>query len=147
MPGRLFETVLGAVILLGAALFLSYALFFRWDGRGSDLELEVRFVSAAGLETGADVRVNGVKVGRVRSITIDPDLYEAVLVLSLEASLRLPEDTVATVASSGLLGGRYVRLVPGQAKVFLSNHGTIQKTETPLSLEELLGRIIQLVAS
>lgn len=147
MRGRsLAELATGAVVLVVAAAFLGYALLH--SGRagsmlgGDALTLRARFDRIDGLPPGADVRIAGVKVGNVVDSRIDPRTFLAVLTLRVDGGLRLPSDTSAEITSEGLLGGKYVALVPGGSERMLRDGGEIEITQSSVSLEALLGRFI-----
>ncbi len=145
MGGRLVESVMGAVVLGIAALFL----IFAWTT--ADLQpiegtnYSARFNSVGALSAGGDVRIGGVKVGSVTAQSIDPKTYRAVVTFSVRADIRLPEDTEASVASDGLLGGKYLRLKIGRSTKMLAADATLSRTRDALSLEDLLGRAIFLL--
>jgi len=145
MKGRsLAEMATGAVVLLVAAIFLAYAVLH--SGRGAVLtdgiSLTANFDRIDGISTGADVRIAGVKVGSVTDTRIDPQSFSAVVTLRVDRSLRLPTDTSAEVTSEGLLGGKYVSLVPGGSERMPADNGQITETQGSVSLESLLGRFI-----
>lgn len=145
MKGRsLAEIGAGAVVLLIAATFLVYALLH--SGRGSvtaeGMRLTARFDRIDGLANGADVRIAGVKVGVVTDARIDPVTFGAEVGLRVDRGLRLPSDTSAEVTSEGLLGGKYISLVPGGSERVLADGGRITETQGSVSLESLLGRFI-----
>jgi phospholipid/cholesterol/gamma-HCH transport system substrate-binding protein len=145
MKGRSFaEVAAGAVVLLAAAAFLVFAVSNSGRGgiAGPSLTLSAKFDRIDGLAPGADVRIAGVKVGSVLDQRIDPASFLAVLTLRIDASLRLPADSSAEIASEGLLGGRFVSIVPGGAERILANGGEITITQSAISLESLLGRFI-----
>ena len=145
MRRSVIETVLGAVVLLVAGLFLVFAY------NSSDLkpvngyEVSTRFNSIDGLTVGSDVRIGGVKIGSVIDQYIDPELYQAVVRLSLRQDVRLPDDTQLAVSSNGLLGGKYVKVTPGSSDTQVADGGEFTNTKDVLSLEEMLGRVIFLV--
>lgn len=139
----LAEILTGAVVLGIAALFLGYAV--TSSGRsfsGQGMHLTARFDRIDGLGQGADVRIAGVKVGQVVAQRIDPESFLAVLTLRVDASLKLPNDTSAEISSEGLLGGKYVALVPGGGTRILREGGEITITQSAINLESLLGRFI-----
>lgn len=140
----LAEVLAGAVVLLVALGFVAYALTATGRGVGpaGGLTLSAKFDRVDGLPPGADVRIAGVKVGAVAAQRIDPQTFLAVLTLRVDGGLRLPEDTSAEITSEGLLGGRYVALVPGGADRVLRDGGEITITQSAVSLEALLGRFI-----
>ncbi|TPG59118.1 outer membrane lipid asymmetry maintenance protein MlaD [Roseomonas nepalensis] len=137
------EIAAGAVVLLAAVLFLAYAV--TNSGRsaaGGGLVLTARFDRIDGLAAGADVRIAGVKVGSVTGQRIDPATFLAVLTLNVDQGLHLPEDSSAEITSEGLLGGKYVALVPGGSDRNLASGGEVKITQSAVSLESLLGRFI-----
>jgi phospholipid/cholesterol/gamma-HCH transport system substrate-binding protein len=140
----LVEVGAGAVVLLVAAVFLLYAVLH--SGRGAvsaeGMRLSARFDRIDGLANGADVRIAGVKVGVVTDTRIDPQTFGAEVAMRVDRGLRLPSDTSAEVTSEGLLGGKYISLVPGGSERFLSDGSRITETQGSVSLESLLGRFI-----
>ncbi len=147
MQGRsLAEIATGAVILAVALLFLGYAVLNSGRGtvigNGEGTRLTARFDRIDGISNGADVRIAGVRVGSVTDARIDPQTFSAELTMRVDGGLRLPTDTSAEVTSEGLLGGRYVSLVPGGSDKVLADGGRITQTQGSVSLEALLGRFI-----
>jgi phospholipid/cholesterol/gamma-HCH transport system substrate-binding protein len=146
MKGRsLAEVATGAIVLAIAAGFLLYAVLHSGRGVGmvaDGLILQAKFDKIDGLSNGADVRIAGVKVGTVTDSRIDPQSFSAVLTLRIDRALRLPSDTSAEITSEGLLGGKYVSLVPGGSDRVLADGGRITETQGSVSLEALLGRFI-----
>ncbi|MBE9604068.1 outer membrane lipid asymmetry maintenance protein MlaD [Acetobacteraceae bacterium H6797] len=144
MQGRnLAEILTGAVVLAVAAGFLIFAI--GNSGRSTTsggLTLSAKFDRIDGLAPGADVRIAGVKVGSVTSQRIDPQSFLAVLTLNVDRGLRLPDDSSAEITSEGLLGGKYVALVPGGSDKDLASGGEIKITQSAVSLESLLGKFI-----
>lgn len=138
------EVAAGAVVIVVAAIFLAYAVLH--SGRGTvaadGMRLTARFDRIDGLANGADVRLAGVKVGTVTETRIDPETFMAEVTLRIDRTLRLPRDTSAEVASEGLLGGKYISLVPGGSEQVLADGGRITETQGSVSLESLLGRFI-----
>jgi phospholipid/cholesterol/gamma-HCH transport system substrate-binding protein len=145
MKGRsLAETAAGAVVLAVAAVFLVFAVTNSGRGgiAGPALTLTAKFDRIDGLAPGADVRIAGVKVGSVTDQRIDPRTFLAVLTMRIDGNLRIPRDSSAEIASEGLLGGRFVAIVPGGDERVLADGGEITITQSAVSLESLLGRFI-----
>jgi len=145
MRGRsLAEVATGAVILIIAGLFLTYAVVHSGRGLagGEGMVLHASFDRIDGLNNGADVRIAGVKVGSVTDARIDPQTFAADVTLRVDRGLKLPTDTSAEITSEGLLGGKYISLVPGGSDRFLADGGRISETQGSVSLESLLGRFI-----
>ncbi|WP_137181825.1 outer membrane lipid asymmetry maintenance protein MlaD [Roseomonas sp. AR75] len=145
MRGRsITEVAAGGVVLLVAIAFLVFAVTNSGRGgiSGPAITLSAKFDRIDGLAPGADVRIAGVKVGSVTDQRIDPQTFLAVLTFRVDGNLRLPSDSSAEIASEGLLGGKFVSIVPGGSDRILADGGQITITQSSISLEALLGRFI-----
>jgi phospholipid/cholesterol/gamma-HCH transport system substrate-binding protein len=142
MKRNAVETVLGAVVLVVAALFLFFAYTTSEVRAVSGYELTARFDRIGGLRDGADVRISGIKVGTVTQQVLDPKTFEAVVTLSVQPDIRLPVDSVASITSSGLLGSDFVSLTPGNEDDIIKPGGTIAHTQPPMDLQSLIGQYI-----
>jgi phospholipid/cholesterol/gamma-HCH transport system substrate-binding protein len=142
MGRTVIETIMGAVVLAVAGIFLAFALSQSDLGVVKGYELHASFASVGGLPNGSDVRINGIKVGTVLEQTIAPESFNAMMRMSIRPDIHLPTDTVASIASEGLLGSKFLKLEPGHAKTLIAEGGTITTTKNYQSLEELVGQII-----
>jgi phospholipid/cholesterol/gamma-HCH transport system substrate-binding protein len=142
MQRNAIEPILGALVLVAAVAFLVFAYNKAGQRTFSGYPLTARFSSIDGLETGSDVRIGGVKVGQVTDISIDPETYLAMVKLTVAPEIKLPTDSVASVATEGLLGGKYVGLEPGVSDNMLKPGGLITHTEASVSLEGLIGKFM-----
>ena len=143
MKHNVFETILGAVVLVVALAFLLMALSTA-DVRAVEhgYSLNADFSSLGGLSVGSDVRISGVKVGNVSAITLSPETYLATVTMSLRDDVQLPTDSIAQIASEGLLGGNYMLLEPGGDTEMLQDGDTISFTQAAVSLEQMIGKLI-----
>ena len=146
MKRSIIETILGALVLVVAGVF-SFLAYTSTDIRPTiGYTLTANFNAVDGLTIGSDVRLGGVKVGSVSDMSIDQSVYEAVVTLTIQQRIKLPVDTEVLISSDGLLGGKYVRLEPGSSKTTLTDGGKLTNTKDVVGLEELLGKVIFLVA-
>ena len=136
------ELIAGAVVLLGAAGFLGYAVANTGRATVSGYTLHAAFDNISGIAVGAPVRLAGVQVGSVTAAQIDPESYRAVLTFTVQSSIKLPTDSSAMITSESLLGGNSLSLQPGGEEKMLANGGAITITQSPASLEDLLGKFI-----
>ncbi|GAA2206962.1 MCE family protein [Nonomuraea monospora] len=77
------------------------------------------FVDSGGLRTGNDVRVAGVRVGKVTEVRADYAQGQVVVTWKVDDGVRLGRSTRADIALSNLLGGRYVKLTGAVAAPYL----------------------------
>ena len=130
------ETILGICVLLFACVFLFFAST-RVNVKAVDgYPLQATFTKVGGLEMGADVRINGIKVGSVTKIELDRNTYQALVEMTIKHDIRLPVDTLASVADAGIMGDKYIRLEPGKSLEKLQSNTRITKTKPYKSLED-----------
>jgi phospholipid/cholesterol/gamma-HCH transport system substrate-binding protein len=137
------DFLVGCFVLAGlaAVAYLSFQVGgLSWKGPGG-LGLVANFDEIGGLKPRAQVVIAGVKVGQVRSITLDRD-YRARVDLDVDAGLKLPVDTTASIMTSGLLGDRYVSLQLGGEQELLKPGDKITFTESAVVLERVLGKLV-----
>jgi phospholipid/cholesterol/gamma-HCH transport system substrate-binding protein len=142
MKRNVMETILGAVVIAVAVLFLLFGYKMANVANPNGFTVIADFSGIGGLKAGDDVLISGVKVGTVTSVNLLQDSYLARVTMSVDSSLELPVDTVALISSESLLGGRYLALEPGAEDDFLENGGRIAYTQAPQNLEQLLGQFI-----
>jgi len=142
MSRNVIETVMGALVLVVAALFLFFAYRTSQVHASRGYELTARFERVDGIREGGDVRLSGIKVGSILSEQLDPKTFEAVIKISIDPSIHLPKDTEAQIASAGLLGDKFLALRPGVEDETIPPGGQIIRTNAGFSLESLIGQYI-----
>ena len=141
--GGAAETLVGAAVLAVAGAFLVYAAQTADVSTGAGAyDLVAKFRKADGVTAGADVRVSGVKVGSVRTVSLDPESYQAVATLSIRAGVSIPEDSSAAIAADGLLGGAHVAIQPGGSEFMLESGDEFDFTQGSVNVMDLIGRFV-----
>lgn len=142
---RTGETLLGAVVLAVAIGFFSFALTHRSDA-GTMANAKTAFAlfnRVDGIAAGSDVRLAGVKIGAVSAVSLTPENV-ARLDFALSPAYQIPGDSVARIATDGLLGGAYVAIEPGPGVDGpLAEGGEIVNTNGAVDLLSLLGAAAQ----
>ncbi len=142
MGRNIVETIVGALVLLVAGVFVFYA-FAKSDLTGPDgYEVVARFGRIDGLKRGADVTLSGVKVGTVTGVSLDSKTYQAIVRMTVASNVNLPADTNAKIVSESLLGGTVVSLEPGSEKNLIRSNGEIQNTQDSIPLTELIAKFM-----
>ncbi len=144
MGGNLVETLIGAVVLVVAGLFLIFAYSRSGAMTIDGYELYAKFDRVDGLAPGNDVRLSGIKIGTIVDQSLEEDTFFAVVRMEIDPKIRLPEDSSAKITSEGLLGGNYLALEPGGADEVLEAGDEITITQGSV---DLLGLISQAVFS
>jgi len=142
MKHNVIETVMGFVVLTIAGFFLAFAYKSSQLDRTDGYSLTAKFDRIDGVQVGSDIRLSGVAIGRVQSVEIDPETYQAILTLDIEHRIKLPKDSSAEIISGGLLGSKYIALVPGGDDAFLKAGEEITYTQASVSLEAMIGQVI-----
>ncbi|MGH7029890.1 MAG: outer membrane lipid asymmetry maintenance protein MlaD, partial [Stellaceae bacterium] len=142
MRGNVIETIMGAVVIVIAALFLFFAYTTSEVRAVGGYPVTAQFSRIDGVRDGTDVRIAGVKVGSVVGENLSPKTYLATVTMSINPKYKLPEDTVAEIISSSLLGDKYMSLEPGGSDQDIPPGGHIKYTQAPVSLENLIGQMI-----
>ena len=142
MSGNVVETLIGAMVLVVAAVFVVFAVSTTDVGAVQGYELTAEFDRIDGLNVGADVRISGIKVGTVIDQGLDPETFLAVVRMSIDDSVRLPVDSSASVVSDGLLGGKFMSVSPGNEDEVLTPDDVIKFTQASINIEQLLGKFI-----
>ena len=138
----MIETLMGAVVLLVAAIFvyISYQSGNINASAGSGYNVSANFQQTGGVSVGSDIRISGIKVGTVVAQTLDSESYLAKLTLNIKENIKLPRDTSAAIVSEGLLGGKYIELVAGADDAMLQDGDSIQYTQDAVNIEQLIGK-------
>ena len=142
MKNRLLEVIAGAVIL---ALAVGYGAYM-WlrvspPSTQSGYTLNAEFLDVGGLARGADVVLNGIKVGSVSFVGLDEATYNAKVAVTVSA-IKLPTDTTIAIVGDGLSGEKHVRLTVGRAKEFLGDGDSFTKVVDYESIEDKVSKII-----
>jgi len=106
-------------------------------------EVTAWFDNIGGLKVRSKVSIAGVRVGRVTGISYDQKSFEAVVKLRIDKQYdQIPEDSIAKIYTSGLLGEQYVGLDPGGSDEVLHQGSVISMTQSALVLEEIIGQFL-----
>ncbi len=133
------EAKVGLFVLIGIIIlvYMSLRIGGISFGRAEGYRLNVSFRSAAGLDKDASVRVAGVEVGRVREIVLKDNMAQ--LVLLIQPDIKVGSDFTALLTTKGLLGEKYVELVPGSPNApSLKDGDSITRTTSYADMDMLI---------
>jgi phospholipid/cholesterol/gamma-HCH transport system substrate-binding protein len=136
----------GIFLLMGIAALLWLATEATDYGMqvGDDTYMvTARFTNVADLKNRAPVKIGGVTVGLVEGISLDPVVFDAVVVMKIDRRFSdIPTDTGASILTSGVLGDRYIGLEPGGALENLGDGDEIFVTQSAIVLETLISKYL-----
>lgn len=136
------EAIIGVIVLAVAGFFISYVYANTDAGSRGGSVYTAGFTAIDGLNVGADVRVFGVKVGSVVSQELNMNNYEAVVRFTIAEDVVVAEDSAVKIASEGLLGGSYLKIVPGGSDQNLQPGATFTETQGAVDLIDLVTRAV-----
>ena len=142
---RSVELGAGLFVLLGVAalFFLTTQTTNMSSYRADGYDLVAQFDNVGGLKVRAPVTVAGVPIGRVASVTVEPDRLRAVVRMRIDPSFdHLPDDSDAAILTAGLIGGQYIGISPGGSEEYLKDGDELQFTQSALVLEDLIGKFL-----
>ncbi|MCK4534128.1 MAG: MCE family protein, partial [Syntrophobacterales bacterium] len=131
------------LFVLAALIILAY-MSFRVGEYGFGLKkgypVNVVFDNVTGLEKDASVQIAGVEVGRVEKISLENG--KALVILRILPSVKLEKDVEAKIKSYGILGDKYVDIVPGtKGEAYIMAGGDITRTEQQADIDKLLSEL------
>jgi phospholipid/cholesterol/gamma-HCH transport system substrate-binding protein len=145
MEKKSYDIWVGLFVVAGLAALLALALKagnLASFQTGSTYLVTAKFNNIGGLKVRAPVKSAGVVVGRVASITLDPQTYQAKATLELDAIAQFPKDSSASILTAGLLGEQYIGLEAGADDKMLASGDKIKQTSDALVLEKLISQFL-----
>jgi phospholipid/cholesterol/gamma-HCH transport system substrate-binding protein len=136
------QLLTGIFVMIGIASFTYIAVtiggvrFTQQPG----YTLIARFTSISGMQAGAIVEAAGVRVGTVSDIQFDPDSYEAIVSLRINEGVPVQEDAIAAIRTQGIIGEKFIKIIPGGFEELLTDGMEIYETESAVNLEELVSK-------
>ncbi len=141
MKNSTVETLIGAAVILIAAAFFFFAYQTSGKGHASGAyRVSAEFDNAEGVSVGTDVRVAGVKIGSVVDFTLNPENFQANVVMELDPKVKLTDDATAKVTAEGLLGSKFIALEQGGAEEMLADGGVISNTQGAVDIWSLISQ-------
>lgn len=140
------ELKVGGFVLLGfvcLTYFVASVTNFSFVEKG--YLLSVSFNYANGLKDAAPVRLAGVDAGNVKKISVftdntDGQRTKVRVNLWLRQGIQIPADSVVTINQLGLLGEKYVEIIPGHDTHFLTENAVLVGTD-PVPFEKITERV------
>ena len=130
---------IGLFVLLGLIVLGIFVLKIEdipIGERGDRLTVRAEFPSVSGIDRKADVRIAGVRVGKVQDVQLVKG--QAMLTLALDPSVELHQGASVRVSSLGMLGDKFVEVVPGDPNAPLLSPGTVLHGTSPPTFDDVL---------
>lgn len=98
--------------------------------------LTASFSNIDGIIIGSDIKISGIKIGEVRNIKLEN--YRAKLLFNILSNYQIPDDSEAAVTTSGIMGDKYINIVPGISDDNFNNNDQINHTRSAINLENII---------
>jgi phospholipid/cholesterol/gamma-HCH transport system substrate-binding protein len=145
MNNAKLETTVGIFMLIGILClgYISIKLGKMEIIGGDYYNVSAGFDSVSGLKKGARIELAGVEVGKIDRISLDPKSSDRALVyMKINSGVKITDDVIASVRTSGIIGDKFIKLKPGGSEVLLKDNDRIQETESAIDIEELVSKFI-----
>jgi phospholipid/cholesterol/gamma-HCH transport system substrate-binding protein len=138
------ETTVGVFVVIGIFCvgYMTVKLGKIPLFRNEYYALYAGFSSVSGLRADSPVEINGIEVGRVKRLEINQDKQVAMVELEIQKGIKVYDDASAAVKTSGLIGDKYIKIDPGGSGDLLKAGATIVETNSPLDIEDLVGKYV-----
>lgn len=135
---EIFAGVILVALLIVCLLFLHARSVL--DKKGTDFVLYAPFNQSDGLMSGADVRMGGIKVGRVVDQLLNKN-YQVLVKMEFFKPISIPVDSSVIIETDGLLGAKHIEIVPGADEEYCVSGGELEYTQDALILSELMDKV------
>tara|TARA_B100000459_G_C8579133_1_gene202392 strand:+ start:216 stop:740 length:525 start_codon:yes stop_codon:yes gene_type:complete len=129
------------VVVLGVSL-LVYSSRGGVEASVEGYELRAIYQGIDGVAAGTDVLLAGIKIGKVTNLDYVADGHRAEISMRIRNDILLPTDSVAMIISSGMLGGKYIKLEPGGELENFEPGAYFEYVQDAVIFEELLEKIV-----
>jgi len=137
------ETKVGLFTVIGIALFGITVFMLGNVSMGGEYKIGVRFNDVSGLPKKSVVKLNGVEIGKVRNIEMQGD--HVLVTLGIKERVDIFKDSVFNIASTSLIGTKYLAVVQGNSSAGVLKHGSVVDGSSELPLEEMLAQTMNTV--
>tara|TARA_B100000161_G_C33210533_1_gene264022 strand:- start:85 stop:525 length:441 start_codon:yes stop_codon:yes gene_type:complete len=137
------EFVSGLLILLISIICIFYYstkvnIFNKVD----KLYINSSFFDIGNINIGNDVKIKGVKVGEVSSISLDEENYVAIITSSINKSFKIPIDSIFKISNNGFIGSPYIEIELGSSEESFKNNDYAINNIDAVSLEDIINNFI-----
>ena len=135
-------SLVGSEMCIRDRSFLFYSFSITDNNTEGTYNINATFNRIDGIQIGSDVRLSGIKIGSVSKSSLNETTYEAQLILIIDNSIKIPDDSSAKITMDGLLGGNYISIEPGGSEIYLSENDYLLYTQGSVDLIGLVGEAL-----
>ena len=138
------ETIVGIFVLVGLLCVGYLAIKLgKMELLGDNYyTIYAKFDNASGLKPDSSIEIAGVEVGRVKGVRLDTQDMLAVVSMKIHKGVPITDDSIASIKTSGLIGDKFIKIVPGGSDLILKDGDTLTDTEPAIDLEDLISKYV-----
>ncbi|WP_319541706.1 outer membrane lipid asymmetry maintenance protein MlaD [uncultured Pseudodesulfovibrio sp.] len=136
------ETAVGIFVVMGllAVVYMSVKLGNVQLFTDKYYVIKANFSDISGLKVNAPIQMFGVEIGFVSEIGLDQEQGVATIVMMVDKKVKLTDDAIAAIKTSGLIGDKFVKIVPGGLGDPVNSGDTLFDTQSAIDLEDLISK-------
>lgn len=136
------ETLIGFLVIIFSVFFVFFTIKITNRSINKDYyRLSASFDNIEGVNIGTKVKIGGIEIGDVESFFIDAN-YRPTLTLRIKKDVQLPVDSNLKISTSGIIGGKYLKILVGGEEEYFVNGDSFEFTESTMDLEDLITRFM-----
>jgi phospholipid/cholesterol/gamma-HCH transport system substrate-binding protein len=136
------ETIIGIFVFIVAIYFSSLIFLAKDQSSLSNYKIFAEFSDIGGLKKGTDVRISGMSVGKVASIFMDKNTHRVKLKMIVRDDINIPSDSSVKIRNSGLVGDRYIGIIPGVTNDSIKDGDELYFTQDAVDFEDIIGKFL-----
>jgi phospholipid/cholesterol/gamma-HCH transport system substrate-binding protein len=146
MRTRSSELTVGVFVIVAAIALFFLAMKVSGligNNYGDTYTLTAQFNNVNGLKPRAKITISGVTIGRVSDIRLNAETLQAEVVMDIDSSVQtIDDDAYAMVATNGILGEKYLKIIPGAGEKYYKAGDRITQTQGSMDIEDLINKFI-----
>lgn len=136
------ETLIGFLVIIFSVFFVFFTIKITNRSINKDYyRLNASFDNIEGVNIGTKVKIGGIEIGDVESYFID-ESYRPTLTLRIRKDVQLPIDSNLKISTSGIIGGKYLKILVGGDEEYFADGDSFEFTESTMDLEDLITRFM-----
>lgn len=135
------EVWVGLVVLVGilSLFYMSFRIGKFGTLHRQGYEIKVTIDNASGLDPRSPIQIAGVEVGKISAIKLDG--YKALILLRVKEGVKIPVDSKVAIKTQGVLGDKFIEIVPGIGQTYLASGDRIKDVVMPPDFDQIFNQV------
>ena len=136
------ETILGALVFIIAIYLVPCYFQQKTPSSSGSYNIYAEFGNVGGVSKGTEIKISGMTIGKVSAIELDRKTYKVKLKLSIKDDITFSSDSSIKIRNSGLLGDKYLEIVPGIEDKIIEKNDYLYFTQDAFDIEDMIGKFL-----